>query len=174
MDIQQFDFTKEFTLVNNPLLMASRLCPTSWVRSLTFMMNWYPLRYHWEVRLNCSEYQMISSVNSLVGIVVWKLLNDLPLSFRKKLKFLRQRVKRSSSLLSKKDVVLKIPIASNPYCPILFPMECLNIDFCCPYPDGGYVICNGWYFYKVGRTLLCWCSRCWQHCTFSFTLWPIW
>jgi hypothetical protein len=29
MDIQQFDFTKEFTLVNNPLLMASRLCPTS-------------------------------------------------------------------------------------------------------------------------------------------------
>jgi transposase InsO family protein len=151
MEIQQFDFTKEFTLgVNNPIADSmSRLCPN--------LMSEEPDLYDEldilcaiteKFVLNSSEYQMISSVhNSLVGHsglertvkrLTFKLQN-----LKTSWKFLRQKVKRFIALCPccQKMSQLKIPIAAHPFTVSSYsPMECLNIDFVGPYPDGGYVL----------------------------------
>lgn len=151
MEIQQFDFTKEFTLgVNNPIAdTMSRLCPN--------LMSEEPALYDEtdilcaiteKFVLNSSEYQIISSVhNSLVGHsglertvkrLTFKLQN-----LKTSWKFLRQKVKRFIALCPccQKMSQLKIPIAAQPFTVSSYsPMECLNIDFVGPYPDNGYVL----------------------------------
>jgi transposase InsO family protein len=151
MAIQEFDFTKEFTLgVNNPIAdTMSRLCPN-------LMMEEPELYDEADILcaitekfiLNSSEYEIIASVhNSLVGHsglertvkrLTFKLQN-----LKTSWKFLRQKVKRFIALCPccQKMSQLKIPIAAHPFTVSSYsPMECLNIDFVGPYPDDGYIL----------------------------------
>jgi transposase InsO family protein len=151
MAIQEFDFTKEFTLgVNNPIAdTMSRLCPNLMIEEPDLYDETDILCAITEkFILNSSEYQIISSVhNSLVGHsglertvkrLTFKLQN-----LKTSWKFLRQKVKRFIALCPccQKMSQLKIPIAAHPFTVSSYsPMECLNIDFVGPYPDNGYVL----------------------------------
>ena len=151
MAIQEFDYTREFTLgVNNPIAdTMSRLCPNLMIQEPDLYDETDILcAFTEKVILNSSEYQVISPVhNSLVGHsglerTVKRLTFKLQ-SLKTSWKFLRQKVKRFIALCPccQKMSQLKIPIAAQPFTVSSYsPMECLNIDFVGPYPDNGYVL----------------------------------
>jgi hypothetical protein len=151
MSIMELDFSLHFSLgINNPIADdMSRLCPN--------LMHLEPELYDSEdilcaitdkFILSTSEYQVIASVhNSVVGHsgvertikrLTYKLQN-----LKTSWEFVRQKVKRFIRLCPccQKMSQLKVPIHAAPHVVSSYePMECINIDFIGPYPDGGYVL----------------------------------
>ena len=104
-------------------------------------------------KLTTTQYKNISSVhNSVVGhFGLDRTIKRLHASTGK-WEFMRQHVCSfiDNCPCCQKMSVLKIPIAAHPFTTSTYtPMECLNVDFIGPFPDGGYILvivdtCTRW------------------------------
>jgi transposase InsO family protein len=148
MALQELDFLLEHIAgVKNIIAdMLSRLCanymkdyPREYSSDDIYVSALFP-----EFKIPQDRYDIISRVhNSLAGHhgverTIKKLL-DSGLTWP----YLRQHVKRFVSLcpLCQKISAIKLAIHASPFVTSRYtPMECINIDYVGPYPDGGYAL----------------------------------
>ena len=146
MALSEFNFKLEFIsgADNGIADWMSRLCynhmndNTEYSSDDIFVSSIIP-----KFKLSNEQYKLISKVhNSTVGhfgvertIVRLQLTSSWP--------YMRQHVKHfiSRCPCCQKMSMLRSPIAAHPFTTSTYtPMECLNIDFIGPFPDGGYIL----------------------------------
>jgi hypothetical protein len=151
VELQEYTFEKEFTKgINNPIADAlSRLCPNLMIEEPDIYTEQDIVCATLEkFILKHDEHTFIATVhNSVVGHhgverTLTKVLAKLKAQ-NITWTFPRQKVTRfiRDCPCCQKMSQLKIPIHAAPFsASTLGPMECLNIDFIGPYPDGGYIL----------------------------------
>jgi RNase H-like domain found in reverse transcriptase/Integrase core domain/Integrase zinc binding domain/Chromo (CHRromatin Organisation MOdifier) domain len=143
MALSEFSFKIEFIKgVDNDIADSmSRLCrngmidsPSEYSPEDLFVSSIIP-----KIKLTAYQYKKISAVhNSGCGHFglerTIERLSDLKITWE----FMRQHVRHfiDHCPCCQKMSLIKIPITTSTYT----PMECLNIDFIGPFPDGGYIL----------------------------------
>jgi hypothetical protein len=152
VDIQEYDFSLEDILgINNPVadgisrLVANNMTPEEHKVYITSLLPPPPLPKYLQVLIG----KVHNSVSGHHGLERTLRMLTTPSSsdskitlIKKQIPFLRSYIKQyiAQCPCCQKMSMIKVPIHSHPFTTSrYYPMECLNIDFIGPYPDGGYV-----------------------------------
>ena len=157
MRLCEFSFTIEFISgeLNHIADSMSRLCRNNMLDSpeepsKAFVLSALIIP---KFQLTSAQYKKISNVhNSVTGHYGLERTIKRLQSSSEKWPYLRQHVRHfiANCPCCQKMSMLKIPISAHPFTTSTYtPMECLNIDFIGPFPDGGYILvivdtCTRW------------------------------
>jgi transposase InsO family protein len=149
VDTQEFDFSVEDILgINNPVADGfSRLVQNNMTPELiTSLLPPQPIPEYISILIGMVH----NSVSGHHGFERTLRMLTTPSSadsnitlINKPIQFLRQHIKQFIKMCPccQKMSMIKIPIHAHPFTTSTYlPMQCLNIDFVGPYPDGGYVM----------------------------------
>jgi transposase InsO family protein len=148
VDVQEFDFTLEDILgTNNPVADGiSRLVENNMTPGMiASLLPPEPIPDYLRILIG----KVHNSASGHHGVERTLRMLTTPTSkdskvtlIKERTPFLRSHVKQYIKLCAccQKMSMIKIPIHTHPFTTSrYYPMECLNIDFVGPYPDGGYV-----------------------------------
>jgi transposase InsO family protein len=148
VDVQEYDFTLEDILgVDNPVADGfSRLVANNMTPGLiASLLPPEPIPDYLRILIG----KVHNAINGHHGVERTLRMLTTPTSkdskvtlIKKHTPFLRSHIKQYIRLCAccQKMSMIKIPIHTHPFTTSrYYPMECLNIDFVGPYPDGGYV-----------------------------------